>query len=817
MTIFSIDDIKAVSSPDGENFVGSSSSMDAAIAPDNNRVVFQTLNSAAIYPAAGAGQHILMKDLTSGLVSQIDVGVGGFSANSVSSNPIFSSDGSKVAFVSFASNLVAGDINNNYDVFVRDILAGTTTRVSTNSLGAEVFGSSVSPRFNDDATKILFTSNATTLVPDSNGTFDIFMKNLVTGAVTRISTTSTGAEATGGDSTFGDNFDSLTGTGNNSTRFISSDDSKVIFHSAATNLVSGDSNGRIDVFVKNLVTGATTRASTSSAGVQGNGNSRYASISADGTKVLFQSQATNFATGDTNGADDIFVKDLATGTLTLVSHGVGGGVGVGASNGAASVSQGASFSPDGTKVMFSSFARLVTEDTDSFSDIYIKDLISGEMQLMSRNLAGAKLNGNSLLASWSPDGTSIAFETTATNHGFGDTNGTQRDVIIMRLGSPCIYGDANANTYTGDEGTNCYHGMGGNDTAYGMGDSDTLRGDEGNDLLYGGNQNDLMYGGADLDTLFGEAGNDTLYGEAGNDSLDGGDGDDVLDGGAGIDKLFGGNNNDSLYGGDGSDSLDGGGGNNLLDGGAGNDTIVADDGLDTITGGNGNDKISGGGGNDSIDAGNNNDTVNAGDGDDTVDAGASDDFVTGGLGNDNIQGGTGNDSITGDEGNDYLLGHNGLDSLDGGIGSDTIYAGNDNDLLIGGEDGDELHGMTGNDTIIGGTGIDTMFGDEGADTFVFQTIGDSTVGGWVPRDTIVDFEVGVDKIDLTALGFMTYIGNGSFTGAGPELSHYASLEPGVDHIIVSIDIDGDREADMMFNLRGNVAVGQSDFLFGSLA
>lgn len=816
MAIYNISDIKAVSSGDGESFTGTNHSVDADIAPDNNRVVFTTANTS-LYPT-GTGFHILMKDLTSGAFFHIDTSTGGLvGANSQSFNPIFSADGSKVMFVSLANNLVTGDTNNNYDVFIKDVLTGTTTRVSTNSSGGSVFGANISPRFNDSGTKVIFASDATDVIAgDTNGNFDIFIKDLATGSVTRVSTTSTGAQATGGASTLGNGTDPTAVAGHNSGRYFTSDDSKVVFYSSATNLVSGDTNGRTDVFVKNIVDGSIVRASTSSTGVQGNGNSRYAEISADGTKVLFQSQATNFVANDTNGADDIFVKDLTTGAITLVSHGVNGNVGLGSATGSTSVSQGAVFSPDATKVLFSSLARLVTEDTDNFSDIYLKDLVSGEMQLMSRNLAGDKLNGHSTNANWSPDGKSITFETTATNHGFTDINGAVKDVLIYYLEAPCIFGDANGNTYTGDEGTNCYHGMGGNDTIYGMGDSDTLRGDEGNDLVYGGNQNDLIYGGADQDMLYGELGNDTIYGDTGNDSLYGDAGNDVMDGGAGIDKLFGGDDNDTIYGGDGSDSIDGGNGSNLLDGGSGNDTIVGSDGMNTIIGGNGNDKITGGETNDLIDAGNHNDTINAGAGDDSVDAGGNDDFVTGGLGNDTIQAGTGNDSVTGDDGDDLMYGHNGTDSLDGGIGNDTIYAGNDNDLIIGGAGNDYMRGMAGNDTLIGNEGIDDMFGDEGADTFVFKTIGDSTVGGWIERDTIVDFEVGVDKIDLTALGYMTYIGTSGFTGSGPELRHQASLEPGTDHIIVSIDIDGDRNADMMFNLRGNVAVSEGDFLLGSL-
>src|SRR5436190_839729 len=100
---------------------------------------------------------------------------------------------------------------------------------------------------------------------------------------------------------------------------VSSDGRYVAFTSYAPNLVASDTNGFADVFVRDIVAGSTTRISTDSAGVQGNGNSDRAAISADGRFVAFRSEASNLVAGDTNSAFDVFVHDLSSGATTRVS------------------------------------------------------------------------------------------------------------------------------------------------------------------------------------------------------------------------------------------------------------------------------------------------------------------------------------------------------------------------------------------------------------------------------------------------------------------------------------------------------------------
>jgi Tol biopolymer transport system component len=103
---------------------------------------------------------------------------------------------------------------------------------------------------------------------------------------------------------------------------FSADGTQVLFSSGASNLVAGGTNGTTDLFVKDLATGAVTLVSATAAGGRANSASSGGVFSADGTRVLFTSSASNLVARDTNGQEDLFVKDLATGAVTLVSTAV---------------------------------------------------------------------------------------------------------------------------------------------------------------------------------------------------------------------------------------------------------------------------------------------------------------------------------------------------------------------------------------------------------------------------------------------------------------------------------------------------------------
>jgi flagellin-like hook-associated protein FlgL len=235
-----------------------------------------------------------------------------------------SADGRYVAFNSSATNLVAGDTNGQGDAFIKDTVTGVTTRISTDSAGNQATGGGGSYVYaiSADGRYVAFNSRASNLVAgDTNGLTDAFIKDTVTGVTTRISTDSAGNQGTGGSFFF-----SAIVSG------ISADGRYVAFISDNTNLVAGDTNGQIDSFIKDTVTGVTTRVSTDSGGNQATGGgSSVSAISADGRYAAFSSGATNLVAGDTNGQQDAFLKNLTkTGVQQLsgliVSNRVSAGV-----------------------------------------------------------------------------------------------------------------------------------------------------------------------------------------------------------------------------------------------------------------------------------------------------------------------------------------------------------------------------------------------------------------------------------------------------------------------------------------------------------
>ncbi len=238
--------------------------------------------------------------------TRVSVNSTGAQGNGHSAYPSISADGRFVAFASGASNLVPGD-TGYWDVFVHDRQTGTTTRVSVSSTGTQSNDNSGDPSISADGLYVAFTSSAQNLIPgDTNGRADVFVHDRQTGTTTRVSVNSTGTQ----------------GDFNSWRPAISANGRYVAFISDATTLVPGDTNGRADVFVHDRQTGATTRVSVSSAGIQGDGfveGSSTPSISADGRFVAFASGASNLVPGDTNNQKDVFVHDRQTGATTRVS------------------------------------------------------------------------------------------------------------------------------------------------------------------------------------------------------------------------------------------------------------------------------------------------------------------------------------------------------------------------------------------------------------------------------------------------------------------------------------------------------------------
>jgi len=212
-------------------------------------------------------------------------------------------------------------------------------------------------------------------------------------------------------------FDGTQGNGHSRSPAISADGRYVAFESVATNLVPSYADGRYHVFVHDRVTGETTRVSDAFDGTQGNAHSGHPAISADGRYVAFDSRATNLVPDDTNNAADVFVHDRLTGETTRVSVLSGGAQSDG-------LSEHPTMSADGRYVTFESHARnLVPDDTNAMGDVFVHDRVTGETTRVSVASDGTESGAHSLYPAISGDGRYVAFESWGSNLVPDDTNG----------------------------------------------------------------------------------------------------------------------------------------------------------------------------------------------------------------------------------------------------------------------------------------------------------------------------------------------------------------------------------------------------------
>ena len=384
----------------------------ASVSPDGTSVVFYSLANNLVAGDTNVVFDVFLKNLTTGAVMRLSSSAAGVQGDAASADPVFSPDGTRVLFASQASNLVAGDTNGKFDIFVKTIATGAITRVSTNAAGVQANGDSSTAVFSPDGTKVAFLSNATNLVAgDTNGVIDLFVKDLVTGAVTRIP-----FNAFGG-------FSGLPGSAAGSFAF-SPDGARIA--------VSANSS----LYLVDLATGAATRLSTRGDGSLSDdavfpGSSQPA-FSPDGTQVAFGSNATFLVAGDTNGVTDVFVKELNTGAVSRVSTSATGAE-------ANSFSLNLRFSPDGTQIAFLTLADNLVPGVSAFA-IVVKDVGTGLVTLVADRAETTLPVGDERPQQtpekpvFTPDGKSVVFST-PTALILGDTNGV-RDIYLAALPEP---------------------------------------------------------------------------------------------------------------------------------------------------------------------------------------------------------------------------------------------------------------------------------------------------------------------------------------------------------------------------------------------
>ena len=428
-------------------------------------------------PALGAKDDLI-------LISRAD-GPAGAPVDASAFSPAITASGERVAFASSADNLSAEDDNGVTNIFVRDAAANTTVLVTraTGAAGAGADGSSGGPGLSADGRLVVFTSDADNLLTEDNDAHDnVFVRDLAAGTTTLVSRAS-GAGGAPADARAHD-------------AGISADGRYVVFRSGADNLSPDDDEGVDNIFVRDLVANTTTLVSrrAGAGGAPANDSSFNPSISGDGNRVAFSSGANNLSNEDVNGVDNIFVRDLAAATVTLVSRATGaGGAPANDSSDSPSISPSGRFvtfqstannlSPDDRNAVFNVFLRdldesttalasrangpngaggdadsadpgsrpvvsdngrvafisqannLSADDNDALTNVFVRDALAGTTELVSRapGPAGAAANAFSGGPTTSADGRFVAFDSPATNLVAGTLAGVgnvfRRDVL----------------------------------------------------------------------------------------------------------------------------------------------------------------------------------------------------------------------------------------------------------------------------------------------------------------------------------------------------------------------------------------------------
>jgi Tol biopolymer transport system component len=378
---------------------GNGDSVAPSLSPDGRFVVF---SSAANDLVPGGNnyfsQNVFLRDRASNITVLVSVnlnGTGGGNGNSMLGQ--VSTNGQFVVFQSDATNLVVNDTNAFTDIFVGDLVAGTTTLVSVATNGAGANGASTDPFMTPDGRYVAFISRASNLVPgDTNGIPDVFVRDLVAGTNQLVSVNALFPSAI---------YNTFTVM---ATPVMTPDGRYVGFYSQATNLVSAvPSTTTGEAYVRDRLTGQTTWASTNAAAIvsalfgQTNAPSYHPRLSDDGRYVVFKTGATT-----STGVAVIMQYDSVAGTTTVINtNGIGGSVDV-------DETYGPGMTPDGR---FIAFAEHEGATNSGYSSVHVWDTQLSLDILVSDNGSGVPTNTTSFVPNLSPDGRFVAFLSNATN------------------------------------------------------------------------------------------------------------------------------------------------------------------------------------------------------------------------------------------------------------------------------------------------------------------------------------------------------------------------------------------------------------------
>jgi len=385
------------------NLEGNSASRESSVSTDGRLVAFSSFASNLVAGDTNSTADVFLLDRATDTLTLVDHAIGGGFAARGAASPQISEDGNWIGFLSSSPDLVVGDSNNAWDVFLYHIPTGALERVSVTSAGGEANQGSFTFALSSDAGVVAFSSNASNLVAgDTNGMFDVFIRDRPAGLTQRMSVNTLGVQG---------NFLS------DGPVAISGDGIRVLFESASNNLVTADNNNKRDIFLRDRSASTTTRVSVSSFGAESNGDCTDPAISSDGQIVAFVTNATNLDPLDTNFWRDIYTRDLVTNTTADASLSSSGGI-------ADDASGAPKLSAHGRYLAFWSYANsLVDGPSSALQKILLRDRQEGLTTRISRNSAGAVASHHSFAPSMSANSTWISFASTASNLIPADLNG----------------------------------------------------------------------------------------------------------------------------------------------------------------------------------------------------------------------------------------------------------------------------------------------------------------------------------------------------------------------------------------------------------
>jgi len=390
-----------------------------AISADGRYMVFASGATNLVPNDTNGWNDIFVRDRLLGATVRVNVGAGGVQANQDSGHPTISRDGRYIAYESAATNLVSTANNGPYHIFRYDTLAHTTVHVSKSTAGTQGNGSSTYPAISNDGRFVSFTSLATNLVAgDTNARPDVFRRDVVSNITIRVNVTNAGAQ--------GNNTQTRA---SEATGSISGDGRYVLFRSNATNLVAGDTNAADDLFVRDCTSLTTTRVSLTNASGQANSYSFMGKISNDGRYVVFSSLASNLVAGDTNVAEDVFVRDRTLNTTARVSVSSSGAQTP--AGGIGSVKP--SISDDGRYVVFTAYDdTLAAGDTNLVADSYMRDRTANTTTRVSIGNTGQQCDDYCNDGVISGNGLFVAFSSASTNLVTNGYNGLTQAFVRTR-------------------------------------------------------------------------------------------------------------------------------------------------------------------------------------------------------------------------------------------------------------------------------------------------------------------------------------------------------------------------------------------------